>query len=163
MSPRVLNSYYISGRESQSGSVSPALVFTETQRVKSRVKGSCRARSSECGSDMVDTRADGTSKEDPGGPSRTILWRPWLTFISWGAECGVLLCWGDLTWGRWEEFGSRFFPGVHGPLGKVQDALEQLPQPWPLFIGLIPSRAERGQPSRSLLQDQLSGPPTSGP
>lgn len=38
-----------------------------------------------------------TNKIDPGGPSRTILWRPWLTSISWGAECGVLLCWGDLT------------------------------------------------------------------
>lgn len=45
---------------------------------------------------MVDIRVDGISKEDFGGLLRIILWRLWLIFISWGVECGVLFCWGDL-------------------------------------------------------------------
>lgn len=78
------DSYYISECESQGASISLGIVFTQTHRAKVGVKVSCRARSSQCGGDEVDTRAGGEPvRRTLGELSQTILWGLCLTFISW--------------------------------------------------------------------------------
>lgn len=141
----VITEAYISQCECQGLSISPVIVFTQTQRAKVGSKSAAGPGIQNAGEirltqEQMGNQWGGTwDHHKPSCADRAWLWSAGVQ----GMVC-YMLCKPDIR----QEDGSWFFPGVHGPLGKSRMSWNSSHIPGPLRLASYPTvQTENSHPS----------------